>query len=55
MDDAGPEWNLLAAEPVRIAGAVESLVMVTDRRHGVVEESEAIDDAGALLSVTLHQ
>ena len=55
VDDPGAERDLLAAEPVRVAGAVEALVVVADRRHRVLEEAEAVDDARALLGVALHQ
>jgi hypothetical protein len=46
-DHAGAERNLLAFPHVRVAGAVEALVVVTDRRDGIGEESEAVDDARA--------
>src|SRR6266545_1402286 len=55
VDDAGAERDVLAAEPVRIPGPVEALVVVSDRRDGVVEEAEAVDDACPLLRVPLHQ
>ncbi len=42
---ARAERNVLALQPVRIAGAVEALVVVADCGHGVVQEAEAVDDA----------
>src|SRR5206468_1776585 len=55
VDDAGAERDLLALEPVGVASAVEALVMVPDRGYRVVQEAEAVDDAGALVRVPLHQ
>ena len=55
VDDAGAERDLLVPEPVGVAGAVEALVVMADRRHGVAEEAEAVDDARALVGVALHQ
>ena len=51
MDDPRAERDLLAAQPVRVAGAVEALVVVPDRGHRVAEEAEAVDDPRALLRV----
>src|ERR687887_498332 len=48
VDDARAERDLLALDPVRVAGAVPALVVVADRRHRVLEEAEAVDDARAL-------
>ena len=55
VDDAGAERDLLAPQPVGVARAVEALVVVADRRDRVAEESEPVDDAGALVGVALHQ
>ena len=55
MDDPRAERDLLPSQAVRIAGAVEALVMVADRRNGVAEEAEPVDDARALVGVALHQ
>ena len=43
MDDPGTERDVLSPEPLRIAGAVEALVMVADRGNGVAEEAKAGD------------
>ena len=55
MDDPSAERDFLPAQPVGIAGAVVAFVVVPDRWHGVVQEAEAVDDAGALVGVALHQ
>ena len=55
MNDAGPERDLVAPQAVRIAGAVDALVMVPNRRNRIVEEAEAIDDARAFVGMALHQ
>ena len=55
VDDPRAERDLLALQAVGIAGAVEALVVVADRRNGVAEEAEPVDDAGALVGVALHQ
>ena len=55
MDDPRAEGDLFAGQPERVPGAVPALVMVPDRRHCVVEEAEAIDDARALIGMSLHQ
>ena len=51
VDDAGAERDVLAPQAVRVAGAVEALVVVADRGHGVVQEAEAVDDPRALVGV----
>src|SRR5436190_8802475 len=55
VDDPSAERDFLPAQPVGIAGAVVAFVVVPDRWHGVVQEAEAVDDAGALVGVALHQ
>ena len=55
VDDPRAERDVLPAQPVRVAGAVEALVVVLDRRHGVAEEAEPVDDPRALLRVVLHE
>ena len=55
MDDARAEGDLLSGDAVRIAGAVEALVVVADRRDRVLEEAEAVDDARALVGMALHE
>src|SRR2546423_5930555 len=53
-DDRGLEGNVLAREPVRIAGAVPALVVVADDRDGFAETAELADDPRALGGVRLH-
>src|SRR5205823_1572631 len=53
VDYPRAERDLLPLEAVRVAGAVEALVMVPDRRDGVVQEAEAVDDARAFVGVAL--
>ena len=53
MDDACAEGDLLARDAVRVAGAVEPLVVVADRRNRVLEKAEAVDDASALVRMKL--
>ena len=55
MDDPCAERDLLPLQAVRIAEAVEALVVVADRRHGVVQEAEPVDDPRALVRVALHE
>ena len=52
---ARAERDLVPAQTVRIAGAVEALVVVPDRRHGVGHEAETVDDPGSLGGVPAHQ
>ena len=54
MDDPRPERDLEPDESGRVPAAVEVLVVVADRRHGVGEEPEPADDLGALLRMDLH-
>src|SRR2546427_10679066 len=51
MEYPGVEWNVLAAQPVRIGGAVETLVVVRDRRDGILEKAGPPDDPSAFLRV----
>ena len=55
MDDPRAERDVLAQSRLGVAGAVPALVVVPDRRHGVVEEAEPVDDPRALVGVPLHQ
>ena len=48
MDDPRSERNLDLGQARRIAGAVEVLVVMADRRDGVCEKAESADDLGAL-------
>ena len=48
MDDPGAERDLFPKQPVGIAGSVEALVVMPDRRDGVGEEAEAVDNLRAL-------
>ena len=54
VDDAGAQRNVLAGKAVRVAATVPTLVVVANRRHGVGEEAESLDDAGALVGVIAH-
>src|SRR5438046_9487561 len=45
VDAPSAERDLLSPQPVRIAGPVEALVVVANRGDGVVQESQAVDDA----------
>src|SRR6266536_3248457 len=45
VDDPGTERDLLSLEPIGVPRTVVTLVVVTDRRDGVDQEAEAIDDA----------
>ena len=47
VDDPRAERDVLAREAVGIAGAVEALVVMADRRDGVAEEAQAVDDPPA--------
>ena len=55
VDDAGPSGISSPPQAVGVAGAVEALVVVPDRRNRIVEEPKAIDDASAFVGVPLHQ
>src|SRR5947199_8725182 len=55
VDDACTQRDVLTLETVGIAGSVVALVVVPDRRDGVVQEAEAIDDARPVLRVLLTQ
>ena len=37
-DDPGKQWNIVTAEAVGVAGAVNALVMVTDGRKQLIGE-----------------
>src|SRR5205809_161966 len=55
VDDPGAERDVLAGQPVGVARTVPALVVVADGRHSVVQEAEPVDNARALVGVTLHQ
>lgn len=50
-DDPGELGDRVTGEAVRIAAAVEPLVVVQDRRAGLVQEADASDDLVAVLGV----
>jgi hypothetical protein len=54
-DDPGRERDRLAGQPVRIAGAVEPLVMMPDRRDGGLELAHHLDHLRAGRRVAAHQ
>jgi lipid II isoglutaminyl synthase (glutamine-hydrolysing) len=55
VDDSGREWNLFARQSVRIAAAVEALVVMADRRHRVGDKADVLDHASALGRVAAHE
>jgi len=48
------ERNVVAGEPVGVPRSVEPLVVMADRRHGVAQEAEAVDDRRTFGGVARH-
>src|SRR5881397_3145599 len=53
-EDARREWDLVANERIRIAGAVPALVRVTYDRHHAAQEPDRLEDARTKERVLLH-
>src|SRR5436190_40196 len=51
VDDSRPERNVLAGEPIGLAGAVEAIAVVPHRRHRVVEEADTVADSDSIAAV----
>src|SRR6202163_4626302 len=53
-NDPRTEWDVLALEALRVAGAVKFFVVMPDQRGNVVETLDRTDDVGADLGMPPH-